>query len=321
MSRFACRLSSALAALLTISVVIGAMADRPFAAERRSITENDLFKFVWVADPQIAPDGTQIAFVRVRVDQAKDQYQSALWLVRSDGSEPARPITSGIRDTSPRWSPDGRYLAFVRSIEKDGRPQPPQVFVMGMTGGEPRAVTDIPRGAGNPVWSPDSKTIAFSSSARPEELVSKDAAKPANSEKPRETDVRVITEAVYRANGVAGWGYVDPGPPLTRVDGRRAGGWRLPGGAEADHVRRIWRGQPPMVERRIADLLHRGPAARVVLLSSGQRPVLDLEGRRRTLALLEHRRLHRRLRSVAGREAHGLRRHAQWRSRTVVQPV
>ena len=220
MSRPACRLSSALATLVGISVVMATVAARPFAAERRSIADNDLFKFVWVADPQIAPDGAQIAFVRVRVDQAKDQYESALWLVRSDGSEPARPLTSGIRDTSPRWSPDGRHLAFVRSIEKDGRPQPPQLFVMGMAGGEPRAVTDIPRGAGNPVWSPDSKTIAFSSSARPEELVAKDkdkdkdAAKPANpEEKPRETDVRVITEAVYRANGVAGWGYVDRDRP------------------------------------------------------------------------------------------------------------
>jgi dipeptidyl aminopeptidase/acylaminoacyl peptidase len=218
MSRPACRVSPALATLIVTSAVIGAAAVRPFAAERRSITEKDLFKFVWVADPQIAPDGTQIAFVRVRVDQAKDHYESALWLVRSDGSEPARPITAGIRDTSPRWSPDGRYLAFVRAIEKDGRPQPPQVFVMGMAGGEPRAVTDIPRGAANPAWSPDSKTIAFSSSARPEELLTKEdkgsAAKDAKPEdKPRETDVRVITEAVYRANGVAGWGYVDRDRP------------------------------------------------------------------------------------------------------------
>jgi dipeptidyl aminopeptidase/acylaminoacyl peptidase len=183
-------------------------------AERRPITEKDLFTLVWVADPQISPDGTQVAFVRVTADETKDQYDSAIWLVRTDGVEPARQITSGARDTTPRWSPDGRRLAFVRAAEKDGRAQPPQIFVMSMLGGEARAITDLPRGANNPVWSPDGRTIAFSSGTRPDDLEKQDE-KPASrrGEKPRETDVKVITEAVYRANGVAGWGYVDRDRP------------------------------------------------------------------------------------------------------------
>jgi dipeptidyl aminopeptidase/acylaminoacyl peptidase len=182
----------------------------PSAAERRPITEKDLFKFVWVADPQIAPDGSQVAFVRVTADEKKDGYDTSIWLVKTDGSEPARAITSGTRDTGARWSPDGRRIAFVRSVEKDGRPQPPQIFVMSMTGGEPWAVTEMPRGAGSPEWSPDSRTIAFSSSARADEVGQ--SAKPAG-DKPRESDVRVISDAVYRANGVAGTGYVDRDRP------------------------------------------------------------------------------------------------------------
>ena len=187
----------------------------PASAQRRPMTEKDLFSFVWIADPQISPDGSQVAFVRVSADEKKDAYDTALWLAKTDGSEPPRAITSGIRDTAPRWSPDGRRLAFVRSVEKDGRPQPAQIYVMSMSGGEPWAITDIPRGAGNPEWSPDGKTIAFSSTARPADLTA--AAKPTgdkpSGDKPRESDVRVITEAVYRANGVPGDGFVDRDRP------------------------------------------------------------------------------------------------------------
>ncbi len=185
------------------------------ARELRPITETDLFQFVWVADPQMSPDGTQIAFVRVSVDDTDDAYDTGIWLAKSDGSTPPRRLTAGNRDTTPRWSPDGRQLAFLRSIEKDGRAQPAQIHVMAMMGGEPRAITDMPRGAGNPAWSPDGKAIAFSSQARPEEVVAKPADDGAKNhqDKPRVSDVKVITEAVYRANGVSGWGYVERDRP------------------------------------------------------------------------------------------------------------
>ena len=181
----------------------------PSAADRRTLTEKDLFRFVWVADPQIAPDGSIIAFVRVTADEKKDQYDTSVWLAATDGREPPRQLTSGTRDTSPRWSPDGRYLAFVRSTERDGKPQPPQIHVLAMEGGEGRAITNLARGAANPAWSPDGRTIAFSSQTRPEEL----KPKATETEPTRESDVKVITGAVYRANGVAGWGYTDPSRP------------------------------------------------------------------------------------------------------------
>jgi dipeptidyl aminopeptidase/acylaminoacyl peptidase len=206
------------------------------AADKRGITEKDLFTFVWVADPQISPDGARVAFVRVTVDEKKDQYDTAIWLAHTAGGDPPRRLTGGTRDSAPRWSPDGRRLAFVRSVEKDGRPQPPQIFVLSMDGGEARAITDVPRGAGNPLWSPDGGTIAFSSTAKPEDLekakekkreetsaAEKTAEGKTDEEKkdddrkgqdsPRESDVRVITSAVYRANGVADFGYVDPERP------------------------------------------------------------------------------------------------------------
>ena len=193
------------AALLAVAVAVPLNARQ---AEKRPIAEKDLFKFVWVADPQISPDGSQVAFVRVAIDEKKDAYETSIWLAKTDGSEAPRAFTSGIRDTSPRWAADGRKLAFVRAAERDGRVQPPQIHLISMSGGEPWAITDLTRGAGSPEWSPDGKTIAFASTTRAEELTPKPAG-----EKPRESDVRVVTEAVYRANGVAGFGYVDRDRP------------------------------------------------------------------------------------------------------------
>ena len=203
--------------LAALTLVAAASA----AAQKRDITEKDLLKFVWVADPQISPDGSQVALVRVTVDEKNDQYETAIWLARTDGAEAPRRLTGGTRDNAPRWSPDGRRLAFVRSVEQEGRPQPSQVFVLAMDGGEARAITEMPRGAANPQWSPDGTTIAFSSTAKPEDLKKAEEEKKKEEqegdakagEKPRESDVRVITRPVYRANGVADFGFVDPDRP------------------------------------------------------------------------------------------------------------
>ena len=197
--------------VLALTVVFAA-ASPATAQQRRPITEMDLFKFVWVADPQIAPDGNSIVFVRVTVDEKKDQYDTSLWIARTDGSEPPRPLTGGTRDSAPRWSPDGRNLAFVRVVEKDNRPQPPQIYVLAMAGGEARQVTDLSRGAGSPEWAPDSRTLAFASGTKSDEIGPKPADQKAEPPK-RESDVRVISEAVYRANGVGGFGYVDRDRP------------------------------------------------------------------------------------------------------------
>src|SRR5690606_12501559 len=155
----------------SIAVVLFTLACGVSAqAQKRGITEMDLFRFVWIADPQISPDGSQVAFVRVTVNEKEDQYDTSIWLVPADRTEPPRQLTRGTRDTAPRWSPDGRRLAFVRATDTEGRAQPPQIHVLSLDGGEARAVTNIPRGANNPAWSPDGTRIAFSSTAWPSEV-------------------------------------------------------------------------------------------------------------------------------------------------------
>lgn len=180
-----------------VAAVLVLVALSPIAGQqKRTITEHDLMAFVWTADPQISPDGTQVAFTRVVVNKAKDDYETSLWLVPSTGAAAPRPLTAGPRDTSPRWSPDGKTLAFVRAPERDGKTQPAQVYAMPLAGGEAIAVTNLPRGASGPVWSPDGARIAFSSTTK-----DADFAPPSTTPK---SDVRVITSAVYRSNG-GGW--------------------------------------------------------------------------------------------------------------------
>ena len=141
----------------------------PALAQKRNITEKDLFNFVWIGDPQVSPDGSRVAFVRVTVNERKDGYNTAIWTVSSATGE-SRQLTAGPRDSQPRWSPDGKFLAFVRVPEKDGRPDQPQLFMLSMDGGEAFQFTSLPRGAGGPQWSPDGKMISFSNGATSEEL-------------------------------------------------------------------------------------------------------------------------------------------------------
>src|SRR5881394_165751 len=130
----------------------------PAFAQKRNITEKDLFNFVWIADPQVAPDGSRVAFVRVTVNQKKDGYDTALWSVAPATGE-THQLTSGPRYSTPRWSPDGKFLCFVRVTEKDGRPDVPQLFMLPMAGGDSFQFTTVTRGAGGPQWSPDGRMI------------------------------------------------------------------------------------------------------------------------------------------------------------------
>jgi dipeptidyl aminopeptidase/acylaminoacyl peptidase len=201
------------AAALCLAVALVAAAPR--TAVRRPMTETDLYKFTWIADPQISPDGTTVAFVQITVNEKDNKYEHALYTVPAAGTAAPHRITSGTRDLSPRWSPDGKWIAFVRPDEKDVS----QIFLLPMDGGEARVLTTIPKGASSPVWSPDGRTIAFSSTTTVDDLKKPDsAAKPE-----KKSDVKVITRAIYRANGNPA--YVDPD--------RHAHIWTVPvGGAD-----------------------------------------------------------------------------------------
>ena len=172
---------------------------------RRLITDQDLFRFVWIADPQISPDGSEVAFVRVSVNKKRTGYDTELWKVSTDASSAPIRLTSGPHDGSPRWSPDGKRLAFVRGVEKDGKPEPAQLCLLPMNGGEAWTITSLPKGVHGERWAPDGKTILFVSDTTPEDLAKAKRKAPAGDDE-HESDVRVITRALYRDNDE---GYID----------------------------------------------------------------------------------------------------------------
>ena len=116
-----------------LALAISLLTGSPDAADRRPIRDTDLLDFIWTADPQIAPDGKAVAFVRVTVDRQRDTYVSSIWVAPTDGGAP-RAMTAGRRDTTPRWSPDGRRLGFLRVVEGEGRPAPAQVYALSLEG-------------------------------------------------------------------------------------------------------------------------------------------------------------------------------------------
>ena len=190
--------------LALAGLILGsARADEP----KRPITELDLFRFVWVADPQFSPDGSKLAYVRVTADRDKDDYETSLWLVSTTGGEPRR-LTNGPRDSWPRWSPDGSRLLFLRRPDGTdaGKPRPSQIYFLALNGGEPRAWTDLPEGVSNTGWSPDGKSIVFLSGTTPEDLARQAKARARTGPTERESDVRVVTRAEYR---LANAGYRD----------------------------------------------------------------------------------------------------------------
>src|SRR5437764_13803399 len=159
--------------LVTLSLVLAADC----FAQKRNITEKDLWDFVWVGDPQVSPDGSRVAFVRVTVNDKREGYNTSIWSVPTSGGEEPHQLTKGDHDSTPRWSPDGKFLLFVRATEKDGKPEPPQLSILPMAGGDSFSFTDLPKGAGNPVWSPDGKAIAFTSETNAEDLAKQEKKK------------------------------------------------------------------------------------------------------------------------------------------------
>jgi dipeptidyl aminopeptidase/acylaminoacyl peptidase len=132
---------------------------------RRAMTLEDLIAAPRIADPQLSPDGRTVLFVQTTTDGKTGRRNADIYAVPADGSAAAKPLITGERsENTPRWSPDGKQIAFLSN--RDGATQ---IYVASAAGGEIRKVTNLHAGAQSPyVWSGDGAKIAFVSDVYPE---------------------------------------------------------------------------------------------------------------------------------------------------------
>jgi len=123
----------------------------------RPLTVDDQFKILGVDDPQVSPDGKWVAYTVTTQDLEKDESKTRIWMAPTGGGEPV-PMTAQDKSASwPRWSPDGRYLAFLTDPE-DGKDQVWRLF---REGGEAVQLTDTAQDVDDFEWSPDGKRMVL----------------------------------------------------------------------------------------------------------------------------------------------------------------
>lgn len=148
----------------SFGILVGIILAVPSLAQtqKRAIQFDNLIAMHRVSDPQISPDGKWVAYVVSTPDMQANHSVSDIWLVPTTGGA-ERELTRGGSDSRPRWSPDGKKIAFLSS--RDGTQQ---VYVISFYGGESSRLTLLSTGADNEVWSPDGKWMAFVSSVYPD---------------------------------------------------------------------------------------------------------------------------------------------------------
>jgi dipeptidyl aminopeptidase/acylaminoacyl peptidase len=155
------------AVLIVIALVIaGPVLVQAQAPSGLRFTVEEMLKLRRVSDPQLSPDGRFVAYVVTDVSLEKNRRVGHLWVVPVAGGEPVALVHEDKADTSPRWSPDGKRLAFL-STRDDGS----QVWVVDMAQGravgKPRQVTTVATEVSSFTWSPDGRWLAFASDVYP----------------------------------------------------------------------------------------------------------------------------------------------------------
>ncbi|HEX8140394.1 MAG TPA: S9 family peptidase [Pyrinomonadaceae bacterium] len=201
--RVTTRLYGVLLLLFTTLAVAAQPSEQP-----RGITPEDYYAFEFLREPRISPDGKLVAYVLTTVDRKQNRRSSSVWMVATDGTRAPWQFTTSPQDSSsPQWSPDGQALAFISSrpgvadaaAASEGaaaanRPKK-QVYVLSMSGGEARRVTDLKNGADAFQWSPDGTRLAVLSRTGPSD------SRPENRER---SDVRHYSQQLYKTNDT-GW--------------------------------------------------------------------------------------------------------------------
>lgn len=192
-----------LIALTLLSAVTASALAKPPSEPSRLFQGRDLFAIQRATDPQIRPDGREIAYVRISYDIMTDRGRQSIWLIDSDSGEQRPLVTAAGSHSQPRWSPTADRIAYVSTAE-GGRPQ---LFVRWLQSNQTAKIADLTDAPGNLQWSPDGKWIAFTMFA-PDEKARLGEAPPKPEGAEWAPPLELITDMIYRTdNG----GYLKPG--------------------------------------------------------------------------------------------------------------
>ncbi|HJZ81105.1 MAG TPA: S9 family peptidase [Pyrinomonadaceae bacterium] len=175
----------------------------------RGITPEDYFAFEFISDPNISPDGKLAAYVLTKIDRPQNRRNSSIWMAATDGSRaPWQFTTAPQSSNSPRWSPDGKSIAFLSSRPETAAnatatpaEQPRnQIYLLSMNGGEARRLTNLKNGVSVFRWSPDGTRLVVVSRLGPSDNRSDSRA----SDSRDRSDVRHYKNTSYKFNDT-GW--------------------------------------------------------------------------------------------------------------------
>src|SRR3954451_5981045 len=148
---------------LTLGLLMALSLPASTFAAGRPMNVDDLLAVKSVSDPQVSPDGKLVVYVVSELDRSTEKSNSDLYLIPFAGGEPRRLTTSTGADNHPRWSPDGKSIAFLST-----RGGSAQVWLLPVDGGEARPLTRLPVDVSGPIWSPRGDRIALTASVYPD---------------------------------------------------------------------------------------------------------------------------------------------------------
>ena len=141
-----------------ISILVISFASVPAAQAQRTMTPVDIIDVPAISNPQLSPDGTQVVYQLSTADWNANRRVDHIWRVNSDGTDAVQLTNGPDGETSPKWSPDARFVGF---LAKRGADEETQIYLMRNNGGEARALTAHASAISNIAWSPDGQWIYF----------------------------------------------------------------------------------------------------------------------------------------------------------------